>query len=1182
MPGTSLDVFRGFQGGSLLLQANSVLFEGRYTLSAAIEQRSEYELWEAIDVFGGPVLIKAWPFSDRDPADEERALWNVELRHLFRLASSPESEEHLVVLRDAGIDRRNRCFVMAMLAPGLTLLDGLLADRASYPWLKNLAVKAVRAELWRGIRRLAFGIIQLHQQQMFHRAVSAGAVFIDPERGPSTMRLGGFELTVRLGDEAQLDPVLDESLTGTYSFEADWSLFGALVAQIIVPSAHGLPRAEMILTIRQHKDLIGDEYDLLEGLLAEDASARLSNDAEIVRRMETIIATLDEPRRLNPDDYLALIVVLGPQRPLTLAIVEVAEGISSLDIERQRQFVEEDLLRPRIIRMQTAGRESFTLVGNRLRYLITEHSRDRQAARGNWDLGFCGGPVELRYSDGESDQVDLRRVPIRVFTLPALARDEGVVRRSSISWKPFLPRVVGDPSQLDSLQRLHDFFRVTNQIEVLMRDAEIFAYAVEEGRIIDGAEELLLRELPRSRSVLRFAAVFGGLTEFLKREAENRDGELVYLGEEDALDLVREVPRHEFWTVVDPDAGGGAVRVRRPITDGHVSAPRRGYLRAFGLFGQMSLIKRRKRAIDRLANHAYLLRALQKPDFTFLDSAERPPRKLDPSKIDDAKRAAMDSIWRTRPVFALQGPPGTGKTTLVASLLAQVFTEDPVAQVLVTAQAHAAVDVLREKVSAEVAEMQHPPLAVRLQRTKGDASQDPDYVEQVAYRLLAASVLDLGKLTSRRSLQSRWLEVAQATMKALVRGDTKGNSKDLCEVVKRAAGITYATTTAGNLAALADSTQTFDWSMVEEAGKAHGFDLVLPLQSGHRWLLIGDQRQLTPYRYEDFREALSQLDETFYALQGLPRRAGGYVDIDLVLRWNKYDESERASRRELWLRWLRFFETVYDTCSRVRAPDEGADAPERGGPVIATMLSQQHRMHPTIAGLVSRSYYRGMIQSMTSDAMGNPIPRVVHGFSYPPGISGRAVVWVNVPWIEDVPEGQKERYTSDDEIEAVALLVNALRTDSREKMDLAILSPYRLQVARLGDRFRKFQFPEWVGPPKSDVARDGNGYCATVDSFQGNQADVVIVSLVRNNRQPRGRGLGFLREGRRMNVLFSRAERLLVLVGSWEFFQHQLADVPPDDSQPLGQWRIALDYVGDCISNGLAFKIDITELRRME
>jgi len=59
----------------------------------------------------------------------------------------------------------------------------------------------------------------------------------------------------------------------------------------------------------------------------------------------------------------------------------------------------------------------------------------------------------------------------------------------------------------------------------------------------------------------------------------------------------------------------------------------------------------------------------------------------------------------------------------------------------------------------------------------------------------------------------------------------------------------------------------------------------------------------------------------------------------------------------------------------------------------------------------------------------------------------------------------------------------------------------------------------------------------TVDSFQGNEAGVVVVSLVRNNRHRMPKAFGFLGEDERMNVLFSRAERLLVLVGSWDFFQ---------------------------------------------
>ena len=1158
-----------------MLQLDTNLFGDRYTLARAIERRSDFEMWEARDAFGGPVLVKVWPFGREKPADEERALWNAELRHLYRLASLPESDEHLVVLRDAGIEWTHRCFVMAMGTPGLSLLDSLLAKRGQYEWLKNVTNHAVRAELWRGARRLILGIIQLHQQQMFHRAISAKSVLVDPERGPSTLRLGGFEWTVRLGDERGDIPAIPES-TGTYSFESDWFLLGRLLARLVAATnpEWDLPRVNAAIGQQQH--LIGDERDLLHGLLTDNSNARLNQGHEIIQRVDAILATLDEPRRLSPEDYLALVVVMGPQRPLTLSIIEIDEDISALDLEGQRKFIEDDLDKPRLIRRQRGGADEYSLVGNRLSYLITEYVRDEGTGRGAWDLAFSGSPTDVRSSPGEEDQVELRKLPIRVFTTRALAKDDAVVRRSSVSWKPFLPKLARTTFQQDALQRLHDFFRVTNQIELLMHDAEIFSYEVQSTRTLDGAEEVTIREIARARAVPDFAKLVEGLAAFLNREDEARDGDLVYLGEEDALDMGREVPRTEFWKVVDADTDTGIVTVRRPKRPGQPTPPQRGFLRAFGLFGQMSLIKRRKRAIDRLGAHGYLLRALQYPAYTFLDSGSPLPLKIDPEKIDEAKSAAMRSIWRTRPIFALQGPPGTGKTTLVASLLGQIFQDDAVAQVLVTAQAHAAVDVLRDKVTAEIAELPAPPLAVRLQRTKGDVTPDPDYVEQVAWRILAHSVASLGEEPIRQPLQSRWLETAQEVMHALNRGDTEGHAKDLAELVKRAAGITYCTTTAGNLAELADSTQTFDWSIVEEAGKAHGFDLVLPLQTGHRWLLIGDQKQLAPYRYQDFYEALTQLDETFQAINELPRRAGGQVDIDLILRWAKYDDNDKALRREFWLRWLMFFSRLHAACSRAKLPAIDAAVEEEGGAVLAYMLSQQHRMHPTIAGLVSVAYYDGLIESKTIGADDTPLKRVLHTFTSPTELAGRAIVWIDIPSVTHEPEARGEdiatRYTSEVEVEAVVSFLRSLEAEPESRMELAVLSPYRRQVKLLNDRLRAGSLPDWVQP------REGKGIGATVDSFQGNQADIVIVSLVRNNDKPVGTGLGFLREARRMNVLFSRAERLLVLVGSWQFFQDQLTGVPADANQPLGHWRLAMDYLQECMMSGTAVLIPARSL----
>lgn len=65
-----------------------------------------------------------------------------------------------------------------------------------------------------------------------------------------------------------------------------------------------------------------------------------------------------------------------------------------------------------------------------------------------------------------------------------------------------------------------------------------------------------------------------------------------------------------------------------------------------------------------------------------------------------------------------------------------------------------------------------------------------------------------------------------------------------------------------------------------------------------------------------------------------------------------------------------------------------------------------------------------------------------------------------------------------------------------------------------------------------------------------------------------------------MNVLLSRAERLLVLVGSWEFFQHQVKGVSSDDRQlPLWHWKQVITTLEVWFEQGKAVRIDAGALK---
>jgi hypothetical protein len=190
-----------------MLAQNSKVLQERYTLTKLLSSSSQQQSWLATDQDGGPVLAKAWSYPSEQPNDVVRALWDRELRNLFRLSSSPDADAQLVVLRDAGVDKENSCFVMILMAPGFDRLSDFLQDRAKCDWLRDVKQTEVRLPLWRGSHSLAQGLAHLHQQQMLHRALTAEVVLVDAARGPESMRLGCFEWTVKVGQSPDTTPL---------------------------------------------------------------------------------------------------------------------------------------------------------------------------------------------------------------------------------------------------------------------------------------------------------------------------------------------------------------------------------------------------------------------------------------------------------------------------------------------------------------------------------------------------------------------------------------------------------------------------------------------------------------------------------------------------------------------------------------------------------------------------------------------------------------------------------------------------------------------------------------------------------------------------------------------------------------------------------------------------------------
>lgn len=199
-----------------------------------------------------------------------------------------------------------------------------------------------------------------------------------------------------------------------------------------------------------------------------------------------------------------------------------------------------------------------------------------------------------------------------------------------------------------------------------------------------------------------------------------------------------------------------------------------------------------------------------------------------------------------------------------------------------------------------------------------------------------------------------------------------------------------------------------------------------------------------------------------------------------------------------------------------------------GGMAHAT-LQVQHRMRPAISALIRPTY--PSLQDAPS----------THGRPSIPGVRGN-VVFLSHGHPEREAAGDPSPKINDHEVSMVAAIVGYLLRQGLVETDIVVLTPYASQLMKLN-----VALAETVKVVVSDqdvdqaarsevVVSAGNQSregirVATVDNFQGEEARVIVASLVRSNQR---RSIGFLNDPERVNVLLSRARDGLIMVGSAE------------------------------------------------
>lgn len=199
-------------------------------------------------------------------------------------------------------------------------------------------------------------------------------------------------------------------------------------------------------------------------------------------------------------------------------------------------------------------------------------------------------------------------------------------------------------------------------------------------------------------------------------------------------------------------------------------------------------------------------------------------------------------------------------------------------------------------------------------------------------------------------------------------------------------------------------------------------------------------------------------------------------------------------------------------------------------------LRVQYRMHRSIADFVSELYYAdiGLETGVADEDRELAFERFA---------DEQRVRWLDVPEGGERQEKGETSYWNHEETLAIERLLKQLELEARQKKvcySVGVIAAYAKQATKLRERLSPNSKKRW---------RALNLRVNTVDAFQGKQEDIILYSMVRTKPQ----SLRFISNKRRLNVAFSRARRLLVIVGHREALRgseelRRVISAVPDDA----------------------------------
>ena len=451
--------------------------------------------------------------------------------------------------------------------------------------------------------------------------------------------------------------------------------------------------------------------------------------------------------------------------------------------------------------------------------------------------------------------------------------------------------------------------------------------------------------------------------------------------------------------------------------------------------------------------------------------------------LNPTQEDAVNKVLRAKDVAIVHGPPGTGKTTTLVEAIYETLRREN--QVLVCAQSNMAVDWISEKLvdrGIPVLRIGNP---MRVNDKMLSFTYERRFEAHPDYELLWAIRKAIRELRAHRK---RGDEKYHQKMERLKDRANELEIRINAQLFGEARVI--ACTLVGSANRLLDG-QKFATLFIDEAAQALEAACWIPIRRCSRVVFAGDHCQLPP---------------TVKSIAALKAGLGKTLMERIV----------------------------------------------ENRPEVVTLLKMQYRMNEEIMRFSSDWFYGNQVESA-------------------PEVKFRSILDLDVPmtWIDTsqfnaecgtesvevataVPEGEgmaaanSKLYTqnsklfqeefvgesfgrinkAEGELTLMALQMYFEKIGKQrildERIDVGIISPYRAQVQYLRSQLKKKEF---FKPFRSLISVN------TVDGFQGQERDVILISLVRSNDEGQ---IGFLRDLRRMNVAITRARMKLIILGNAE------------------------------------------------